>query len=122
MDSVNREVQEAHQKYEQKLSAATSKHKEQIELISKEKDEQISRIGDALNVSIKRLQQRPSRPQVITEIREIISPCTGRELYREDGEFLTREAARAERIITERDYYFQRYEEARIMLERLNNE
>ncbi len=72
-----------------------------------------------LNAAIVSLRKRTSRPErlVVTEIRET---CTGRELYREDAEFLTREAARAEQLIGERDYYYQAYEDARVKLEQLN--
>lgn len=45
--------------------------------------------------------------------------CTGSELYREDGEFLTGEAARADKLIAERDFYWQSYENARKELENL---
>lgn len=46
--------------------------------------------------------------------------CTGAELYREDGEFLAGEADRAERVRIERDYLWERYEEVRQQLEKLN--
>ena len=39
--------------------------------------------------------------------------CPGRELSREDAEFLIREAARADAVVAERDYYYGRYEAAR---------
>jgi hypothetical protein len=69
----------------------------------------------------RQLLDRPSRED------DSVSPgasqaCTGGELYREDGEFLVGEASAAERIRLERDYYYERYEEARQQLERLKNE
>jgi len=45
--------------------------------------------------------------------------CPGRELSREDAEFLVREAARADVVVSERDYYYGRYEDARTKLEAL---
>jgi len=119
---AQKEVVLAHKVYEAKLNMSEEQHEHAIAKLNKEKDEEITSITVARDNAIRGLQQRPSRPQVITETREIREACTGRELFKEDGEFLTREAARAERIIVERDFYFQRYEEARLMLERLNNE
>ena len=36
---------------------------------------------------------------------------------KEDAEFLTREAARADRVTEERNYYYDRYEDARRLLQ-----
>lgn len=117
-----KDVKVVEQIYKERLNTVQNRHDESVEILEREYDKQITDINNSLSVALNRLQQRPTRPQVITETREIREPCTGRELFREDGEFLTREAARAERVVKERDYYFQRYEEARLMLERLNNE
>ena len=120
--ATSQQIEQAYRDYKKKLDDAVNEYDVRVEQVVKEKDEQIANINDVLAASLKRLQHRPSRPQIITETREITIPCTGRELYKEDGEFLTREAARAERVLAERNYYSQRYEEARLMLERLNNE
>lgn len=45
--------------------------------------------------------------------------CPGRELSREDAEFLVREASDADRVVAERDYYYGRYEDVRLRLEAL---
>jgi hypothetical protein len=81
------------------------------------KDEQIKTINARVGVLIRELHTRPSRSTTTPDTPS----CTGRELYREDGEFLAREAARAEKIIKERDFYYEQYEEARKALERLQN-
>lgn len=84
-----------------------------------EKDEKINRISADLDVAIKRLQHRPlraSNPNTASSP----SSCRGSELYREDAEFLTREAARAEKLIEQRDYYYREYENARRELNGIN--
>lgn len=78
----------------------------------KDKDEQIQNINNRNAALINSLQQRPSRkdnPTASTNSRS----CTGAELLREDGEFLAREAARADKILKERDYYYEQYRKAR---------
>lgn len=79
-----------------------------------EKDAKISLINSQLNTVLVSLHNRPSRTETVTSDSPSSQACTGRELYREDGEFLAREAARAERVLAERDYYYQQYEEVRI--------
>lgn len=86
---------------------------------SKQKDDKIAVIERNLRSSIERLRERPVRPDVVT-VTEIREACTGAQLYREDGEFLAREAARAERVLEERNFYWQRYEDSRLTLEKLN--
>lgn len=52
----------------------------------------------------------------------IVVTCTGAELSREDAEFLAGEAARAEAVLKDRDFYYKRYEDARNKVEKLNKE
>lgn len=77
------------------------------------KDETINRINTKLADALSRLHNRPTRPASLSQDTPVVQACTARELYREDGEFLTREAARAESVVAERDYYYQQYEEVR---------
>jgi hypothetical protein len=75
-----------------------------------------NRRADAL---ARELQQRPSRP---TGDRAASGPsagdghpapatsCTGAGLYLQDGDFLVREAARAQRVLTERDACHDKYD------------
>ncbi len=115
-DEYVQKSKEIHTKTEratQALEASSRKDKE-------EKDAKIKSINDKLNTALISLRNRPVR----TKYRELAGPiqaCTGRELFREDGEFLTREAARGDRVIVERDYYYQEYEKARLKLEELKN-
>lgn len=93
--------------------------KESFNQKDKEKQNEITNVNTQLANALSELRKRPSRPSVITitETREV---CTGAQLYREDAEFLAREAARAERIRIERDDLYDKYEEVRERLERLN--
>lgn len=79
----------------------------------KEKNEKINTLDLALANAISELSKRPQRPINIPTTPQAGNTCTGTELYREDAEFLAREAARAEKLITERDYYYEQYERAR---------
>ncbi len=87
--------------------------------VTKERDVKIKTLNSSLAVAISSLQQRPGRTEQHTNNPEATGTCTGRELSREDAEFLTREAASAEKLIYERDYYFNEYENVRIQLEQL---
>ena len=78
-----------------------------------EKDAKIALIASQRDVVLNSLRNRPSRPETITYDTGSSKACTARELYREDGEFLAREAARADTILAERDYYYKQYEEVR---------
>lgn len=89
----------------------------------KQKDDKIKSVDTELNIALERLSKRPSRPERMPSpaTTTVVQACTGRELYKEDGQFLTREAARAEKIIIERDYYYSQYENARKELEKYGN-
>lgn len=85
-----------------------------------ELQKQISSHDARIKRLVSELSKRPKRtdPPVPSKAG---STCTGAELYREDGEFLAGEASRAERVTKERDYYYERYEDARQQIERLKN-
>lgn len=86
----------------------------------KEKDEKLKDSNTKLAAAIDELRKRPSRStQTSTPITEVTEACNGTQLYREDAEFLTREAARADQAIIWRDYYYERYEYARKKLDEL---
>ncbi len=89
----------------------------------KQKDDKIQSIDAELSVALKRLSNRPTRPISMPSptTTTVVQSCTGRELYKEDGQFLAREAARAEKVIAERDYYYNQYENARKELEKHGN-
>jgi len=83
------------------------------------KNEALSNINAWQSATIDSLRKRPTRSQLNSAVAEARKACTGAELYREDGEFLAGEAARAEKLIKERDYYYEQYERARLALEAL---
>ena len=69
-------------------------------------------IIDSRDALIRSLQQRPKRESA--KSTSAVSPLscpssTGAELYKEDGEFLAGEAARAEQALVDRDFYYQQY-------------
>lgn len=83
--------------------------------LEKVKDEEIKRVNGKLAVALDSLSKRPKRPSTPNHPKDasVVQACTAGELYREDAEFLTREAARADQILAERNYYYQRYESVR---------
>ena len=117
---VRQEMVLKSKEYAERTERATKALEASLRSESKQKDAKIDSINRQLADTIKRLQQRPVRPSVVT-VTEIREACTGAQLYREDGEFLAGEAARAERILEERDFYWQQYENARVKLEELND-
>jgi hypothetical protein len=79
------------------------------------RDKEMDAIGIKLNNALSELRTRPKRSD--PPLPSPATPsCTGRELYREDGEFLAREAARAQKALVDRDWYYNEYENARKML------
>jgi hypothetical protein len=84
-------------------------------------NEELKAINATLSADIKRLQYRINRPspEVIAKSAESGITCTAAQLYREDAEFLTREAARADGVIIERNYYYDRYVAAQRALDSL---
>jgi hypothetical protein len=89
-------AQEAAREKEQRMQAAADQLRE-------DKDAQIRTITNRLNSVVAQLRSRPERPSVSSitpdaRIGLVATGCSGAELYREDGEFLIREAARAEVI------------------------
>ena len=77
--------------------------------IRKQKDAQIEAINNQLANAISELRKRPSRP---TEA--VPGSCgTGATLYAEDGEFLIREAARADKIRAGLQACYEQYDAIR---------
>lgn len=114
--TVEREVEKAREEaragmVEESIHAAAS-------LRLKEKEDEVASLRSNLNRTLRLLDSRPSRS---SPAPQAASSCTGAELYREDGEFLAREAARAEKVRVERDYWYNQYEAARILLEKAKN-
>ena len=91
--------------------------------LTEKKNAQIKNINSQLNATVSELRKRPSRIEFSSNSSSNASntsPCTGAQLSREDGEFLAGEAARAQVLVAERDYYYNLYEQARIKLNERN--
>ena len=87
------------QKIEHEQQAATDQ-------IRKQKDAQIEAINNQLVNAISELRKRPSRPAEAN-----LGSCgTGATLYAEDGEFLIREAARADKIRSGLEACYKQYD------------
>ena len=120
VNEVVRQAEKASKDYKERTERVQKTLDASHRLALKEKDVKITSIERNLRSDIERLRNREVRPNVVT-ITETRETCTGTGLYREDAEFLTREAARAEKVRIERDYYWQQYENARLELEKLND-
>ena len=127
VDSAVKKVEDSYklklEKAEQKAIIETANiYRNTIEELNT-KNENLNNIASEYKLAIDGLRNRKARPSetVYTTVTEVRETCTGSQLFREDAEFLTGEAARAEAIVVERDFYYQRYEDARLMLEELRN-
>jgi hypothetical protein len=126
--SITKAVQEVHQSYSVAAKQVADNAKIELGVLRLEqqkerenKDEKIRNIGSERDAALRMLAVREKRPKDSGEHSKAREACTGGELYREDGEFLTREAARADEVVVERDFYFGQYESVRLMIERIND-
>lgn len=80
------------------------------------KDEEIKNITVKYNSLVDRLRNTTKRPEGYSNggsgAADNSTTCGGTQLFREDKLFLISEAQRADRILAERDYYFQLYSDA----------
>ena len=83
--------------------------------IQKNKDDKIKQLNSDLQFALDVLRSRPERASAsnTSDNPGDSKACTGRELFREDAQFLTREAARADEVVIERDFYYDKYEALR---------
>jgi hypothetical protein len=96
-------AQERTRKLEQDLT-------EKIQKLERKKNGEIANVNARLRVALSELSERTSR----TTTSQSAPDCkgtTGSELSREDAEFLTREAARADRLRSALNICYQQYEE-----------
>src|SRR5690606_22427040 len=92
----------------------------QIFDLQKEKEREIQIINSNHDALVRSLRERPSRNSTPPAENSSTDPtnssggvCTGRELSREDAEFLAREAARADTLREALIILRQQYERAR---------
>lgn len=109
--------------YQKKLNKALEVEKTLTESTlnrEKEKNEVLKSNNDKLAALVNSLRSRPSKSgSAGSKAPGGDKTCTGAELSREDSEFLAREAARADRILEERNYYYDNYERAREEIDKL---
>lgn len=98
----------AAQEAEYAAAQAAARQKEQslqsrADRLRQEKDREIRNLNARATALSNSLRERPNRPTTeasavssTAEVRPAATGCTGKELYRPDGEFLAREAARGD--------------------------
>lgn len=99
--------QEEARKKEQELQANADK-------LRREKDAEIRNINARATALANSLQQRQTRPAVADSLPSTTSvgqsACTGKQLYREDGEFLVRIAREADELRVALQQCYKQYE------------
>lgn len=95
--------------------------------IQKEKDAKIKTLTSRVAALTRSLSERPNRPEasgisINPGTQESQPGATGVQLYRQDGEFLAREAARAEEIKEELLGCYKSYDAARTALEKFKKD
>ena len=83
-------------------------HQAAADQIEKVKNEQIKAINAKLADALVSLRNRPSRPQ--NQATSVATCGTGATLYAEEGEFLIREAARADQIRSALEACYNQYD------------
>jgi hypothetical protein len=126
--AVSKAVASVHRSYELANEKVKVVAKEEAALLVQEqqkdrdvKDNDIRQLSVKLANAIRMLNDRASRPKQSGNTLVVAAACTGRELYKEDGEFLTREAFRADTVVVERNYYYNEYMLVREMIKRIND-
>jgi len=101
------EISRIHTVYTQASLAAEMKARDAEQAINtaaqnarSESDAKNKQIRANLEHTISQLRNRPERHQVPTVAGTTQGSCTGSELFRQDAEFLSREAARADELET----------------------
>lgn len=120
IDKLNRET-------DARISLIEKSMNIKVSSIQKEKDIEIVNTTNKYNSIIAGLQQRVSRKERNPDTgnssnAESIKRCTGKELYREDAEFLAGESARAEEIRINLLACYKQYDAVKYSLEGISKE
>ena len=98
-------------------AATTDALQQSADKLRKTKNAQIARLNADLSAALAGLSDRPARPgagSVSTNPAAGANPgCTGASLWRDDGEFLAREAARADGLLADLAQCQAAYDSAR---------
>lgn len=110
------EQSEQRAKDEKAARARENELRADADKLAKEKQDEIDRVNTRLSDALERLRQREARPAAVSSGASTpAASCkgaTGAELFREDGQFLVREAARADRLIAALLQCYQQYDAA----------
>lgn len=109
--------QQAIQRAEVKARETERTLQDAIDTERKTKDEKIRKLNADLSTALNSLRQRPTREtEVRTEGACTCKGSDGSKLFREDAEFLVREAARADRAVNELQSCYRAYDAVRDIL------
>jgi hypothetical protein len=118
IESIQAEYARQYAAAQQKARATEQSMQSAADRLRRDKDAQINNLSTRVRTLTAELRNRPKRPSTssITPDARLgltASGCSGAELYREDGEFLIREAARADTIQEGYKQCTQQYETMR---------
>lgn len=121
-EEIRREVIESNLELVQEKDKVQKELSNEIQVIKTRSQANEKAITDSLNSAIKLLQQRPSRTNESSNSRDSCNAenakgSTGITLFREDAEFLTREAARGDLIRIELESCYQQYDAVKSKLD-----
>lgn len=107
-----------------KVEETSSELLQQAYTLLENKQNEIEAITSERDNLVSELRKRSKRTKSDTDstVTKGSGTCTGAELFREDAEFLAREASRADRILIERNKYYELYEQARLKLQQLQED
>ena len=104
-------------KYAEEVEKAREKEQnwqQAADNIRQEKDRELKKVADTNRVLLNSLRDRPSRPAEGSTVPSTPGVgqggCTGKELYREDGEFLVRIAREADELRSALKQCYNQYE------------
>ena len=112
-------IYEKQKEEDKKITNAATKQLQDDAIKAHKDKEDALKVADAKYASLlDSLRNRKTRPTQTgpSTTPQVGGSCTGAQLYREDAEFLAGEAARADKLTIERDFYYERYERARLLL------
>lgn len=103
---------------ERKVREIEQSMQDQVFKVQKDKHDEIDRLNRKHHAIVDGLRKRAARPAPVpvpspAAHTESACQCDGRQLYREDAEFLAREAARADAIRIELEACYRQYDQAR---------
>ena len=116
----DREKAELHAQYAKEVEKAREKEQnwqQAADNIRQEKDRELKKVADTNRILLNSLRDRPSRSTQGSTVPGSPSSgqsgCTGKELYREDGEFLVGLAREADELRSALRQCYKQYESVR---------